>query len=103
MPPSAEHALPQLAELFDMLSDPTRLHIVLLLARGERNVTSLCEEIGQRQPLVSHHLGLLRMSRVIMGKRNGKQIIYSLQPNAKVSGGKLKIAVPPFSVTVDGV
>jgi len=100
---SPDQALTQLSDLFGLLSDPTRLKIVLLLAQGESNVTSLCTELKQRQPLVSHHLGLLRMNRVIVGKRKGKQIIYALETNAKTAGNKLKIALPPYHVTVEGV
>jgi len=85
-----------------LLSDATRLQIMLLLAKGESNVMTLCKEVKLRQPTMSHHLGLLRMNRLIVGKRTGKEVIYTLAPHAKAAGGKLKISVPPFSVTVDG-
>jgi len=98
--PSADSLAP-LAALCDLLSDRTRLRLVLLLAAGERNVTSLCDELHMRQPLVSHHLGLLRMGRLIVAKRAGRQVIYALADNAKSAGGKLKISLPPFSVTVE--
>src|SRR6185437_5231281 len=61
-------SLNHLCQLFRLLSDKTRLQIVMLLADGERNVTSLCEELKLPQPTVSHHLGLLRMNRVIVNK-----------------------------------
>ncbi|MGA2443527.1 MAG: metalloregulator ArsR/SmtB family transcription factor [Tepidisphaeraceae bacterium] len=70
--------LDQLVSLFRLLSDKTRLNVLFSLARGERNVTSLCEELGLPQPTVSHHLGLLRGNNVITNRRNGKQIFYSL-------------------------
>ena len=98
----SEEALASFADLFNLLSDPTRLRLVLLLAVGERNVSSLCEELEMPQPTVSHHLGLLRQNRLIVGKRTGKQVIYSLAANAKTAGGKLKISLPPYSVTVKG-
>jgi len=88
---SSDESLTELCQLFRLLSDKTRLQIVMLLAKGERNVTSLCKELGLPQPTVSHHLGLLRMNRVIINKRKGKQVIYGLDPsNGKASGGKLK-------------
>jgi len=97
-----DKSISDLADLYGVLSDKTRLQIVLLLAKGERNVGSLVEELKQLQPLVSHHLGLLRMNGVIVAKRNGKQVMYALAGNAKATNGKLKISLPPYSVTVEG-
>jgi DNA-binding transcriptional ArsR family regulator len=70
--------LDQLVSLFKLLSDKTRLNILLSLARGERNVTSLCEELRLPQPTVSHHLGLLRGNNMIANRRKGKQVFYAL-------------------------
>ena len=70
--------LEQLVSLFRLLSDKTRLNVLLSLARGERNVTSLCEELHLPQPTVSHHLGLLRGNNLISNRRKGKQVFYSL-------------------------
>ena len=67
-----------LAQAFKLLSDETRLKVVFHLARQERNVGSLCKILNLAQPTVSHHLGLLRMGRLILNRRNGKQVIYSL-------------------------
>ena len=102
MPRHSDEALTSFVDLFGLLSDRTRLRLVLLLAVGERNVTSLCEELKMAQPVASHHLGLLRQNRMIVGKRKGQQVIYSLTSNAKTAGGKLKISLPPYSVTVEG-
>ena len=66
--------LGNLCQLFRLLSDKTRLQIVMLLAGGELNVNTLCEELDLPQPTVSHHLGLLRMNRVIVNKRQGKKV-----------------------------
>ena len=99
---ASDATLTDLTNLFAILCDATRLRIVLLLAKGERNVTSLCKELKLGQPTVSHHLGLLRMQRLAVPQRKGKQVVYSLAPNAKGSGGKLKISLPPYSVTVEG-
>jgi DNA-binding transcriptional ArsR family regulator len=52
---------------------------------------------------VSHHLGLLRMNGVIIPQRQGKKVIYTLDPAVgKISGGKLKLAMPPFGVVIEG-
>lgn len=99
---SEEQSLNTLCQLFRLLSDKTRLQIVMLLSSGERNVTSLCEELKLPQPTVSHHLGLLRMNRVIINKRQGKQVIYTLDTTGRAVSGKLKFNSAPFTVTVEG-
>jgi DNA-binding transcriptional ArsR family regulator len=97
-----EQSLSNLCQLFRLLSDKTRLQIVMLLAKGERNVTSLCDELDLPQPTVSHHLGLLRMNKVIINKRHGKQVIYALEASSgKSSNGRLKFSTPPYGVTVE--
>ena len=99
---SSKQSTAELASLFDLLSDLTRLRIVLLLAEGESNVTDLCDQLDVSQPTVSHHLGLLRMSGLVVGKRKGREVIYALDAHAKVAAGKLKVSLPPFSVTLEG-
>jgi DNA-binding transcriptional ArsR family regulator len=93
--------LEPLVALFRLLSDKTRLNILILLSKGERNVTSLCEELGLPQPTVSHHLGLLRMSNLIGNRRNGKQVFYGLngQVESALVGG-LTIAMEEFDVRI---
>lgn len=73
-----------LVEVFKLLSDRTRLRILLLLAReGEMHVTALCDRLGQSQPAVSHHLALLRGSGpgpgLIEARRDGKHNYYSVR------------------------
>jgi DNA-binding transcriptional ArsR family regulator len=67
-----------LSRLFGLLGDPTRVRIVLLLCRGELNVSRLCEVLGMAQPTVSHHLGLLRRGGLLQTRREGKAIHYAL-------------------------
>ena len=86
-PLAAVQDLEQLTGLFRLLSDKTRLNILMLLAAGERNVSSLCDELGLPQPTVSHHLGLLRMNNVIGNRRSGKQVFYTLNGRVHVDGG----------------
>ena len=65
------------AQGFGQLSDPTRLGILTELARGPKNVTALCKALSLKQPTVSYHLGLLRMSRLVNGVRQGKAVVYT--------------------------
>jgi ArsR family transcriptional regulator, arsenate/arsenite/antimonite-responsive transcriptional repressor len=90
-----------LIEIFRLLSDKTRLNILLLLAGGERNVTSLCEELTLPQPTVSHHLGLLRMRNLISNRRDGKQVFYGLNGQVLPDGrAGLQIAAQSFNVMI---
>jgi DNA-binding transcriptional ArsR family regulator len=77
--------LEPLVGLFRLLSDKTRVKILLLLTKGERNVSSLCEELRLPQPTVSHHLGLLRSRNLITNRRNGKQVFYGF--NGEIDEG----------------
>jgi DNA-binding transcriptional ArsR family regulator len=68
-----------LAQLFKLLADETRLRILDMLgARKELCVRDLWERLGQSQPAVSHHLGLLRMAGLVDTRHEGKHIYYRL-------------------------
>jgi len=67
-----------MAQLFRVLGDKTRLRILMVLQQGELNVTGLCKKLGLSQPTVSHHLGILRMHRLVTPRRSGKEIHYSI-------------------------
>ena len=70
-----------LAHLFKLLSDETRLRIVVLLFQNrELNVRSLCGLLGYSQPAVSHPLALLKVSGLIACRREGKHNYYYLLP-----------------------
>ena len=71
----------QASEMFRLLSDRTRLSLLLLLADGEQNVGQLCTKLALPQPTVSHHLALMRMSGLLAKRRNGKQMIYRVNPD----------------------
>jgi DNA-binding transcriptional ArsR family regulator len=68
------------AELLRQASDPTRLAVLLLLARvGERNVSAMLAELGgASQPALSHHLAILRLGRLVEPRRRGRQNVYAL-------------------------
>jgi DNA-binding transcriptional ArsR family regulator len=60
------------AQGFGLLSEVIRLGIVKALTAGPKNVAALCKAVGANQPTVSHHLGLLRMGRLVIGTRKGR-------------------------------
>ncbi|HCD03622.1 MAG TPA: ArsR family transcriptional regulator [Planctomycetaceae bacterium] len=70
----------ELLQIFKLLSDETRLRILLYLGREqELHVTALCTRLDQSQPAVSHHLALLREAKLIEARRDGKHNFYSLK------------------------
>jgi DNA-binding transcriptional ArsR family regulator len=93
--------LDPLVALFRLLSDKTRMQILMILARGERNVGSLCDELRLPQPTVSHHLGLLRSKNLILNRRNGKQVFYALDGRVAVDpAGQMSIQTPNFHIRI---
>jgi DNA-binding transcriptional ArsR family regulator len=68
----------QAALLLKQVSDPTRLHIILVLAEGEKHAGGICKALKQRQPATSHHLALLRHGGIIAPRRQGKNNFYAL-------------------------
>ncbi|QDU46385.1 HTH-type transcriptional regulator KmtR [Symmachiella dynata] len=69
-----------LVQVFKLLSDETRLRILLYLTQqGELHVTALCDRLGQSQPAVSHHLALLRVAGLIEARRDGKHNFYHVR------------------------
>ncbi len=68
--------LRELASGYAMLSDQTRLGILRVLARGPMNVTRLSKALKRKQPIVSNHLGILKMGRLVVGTRRGKEVVY---------------------------
>ena len=79
--------------LLKHVSDPTRLQVILLLAGGEQHVGSLCEQLGQSQPAVSHHLALLRHGGVIAPRRQGKNNFYSLTDKGERLSQVVKVLI----------
>lgn len=81
-PPTGEPAGPQLraaAATFDLLSAPTRLHLMWLLARDEFDVGSLAERTGATVALVSQHLAKLRLAGLVTARRDGRRHIYAVE------------------------
>src|SRR6516225_3621357 len=81
-PEVSDQSVRELAQVFKLLSDETRLRILFYLAlspNAELHVTDLCQRLGQSQPAVSHHLALLRVSGLIESRREGKHNFYSVR------------------------
>jgi DNA-binding transcriptional ArsR family regulator len=69
----------ELAELFGVLSHPLRIRIVEELHGGEKDVNSLAEILQISQSGVSQHLSVLRANRLIVERKQGRNVFYHLR------------------------
>jgi DNA-binding transcriptional ArsR family regulator len=72
-----DDAIDQLADLFHLLGDPTRLRIVLACLAQPTAVGEIAATLALSSSLVSHHLRLLRAARIVKAERQGKQVFYA--------------------------
>ncbi len=68
----------ELAEVFHLMGDPSRLSILLVVLDGPRAVGEIAAATGLSASLVSHHLRLLRAGRLVRAERRGKQVFYTV-------------------------
>ena len=67
-----------LAEFFRVFGDSTRIKILYALSKAEMCVCDIAELLGVSQSAVSHQLQILRASRLVRYRREGKTVFYSL-------------------------
>ena len=82
---TASDKLTELADMFHLMGDPTRLSILFACLDRPRAVGDLAVETGASASLVSHHLRLLRAARIVRAERDGKHVYYSAA-DAHISG-----------------
>lgn len=73
-----ETELYDLAELFKMFGDSTRIRILYVLSEAEVCVCDLAEALNMTQSAISHQLKILKQSKLVKNRRDGKSIFYSL-------------------------
>lgn len=71
--------LDAVAELFAVLSEPTRLRILQMLQGGPANVTQIVEQTGLKQANVSKQLGILFSAGIVGREREGLQVRYAIR------------------------
>ena len=74
---NSDNNIAQLADLFHLLGDPTRLRIVLSCLPAPIAVGDIATQLQLSSSLVSHHLRLLRAARIVKSERQGKQVFYT--------------------------
>lgn len=79
----SELTLDQLEEataILKAIAHPHRMAILSLMEEGQKlTVTEIQKRLGLEQSVVSHHLGILKDKGVLISKRDGRRIIYSLR------------------------
>jgi ArsR family transcriptional regulator len=68
------------ARYLKALADPMRLRIIQCLQGGPLIVTDVCDQVGEDMANVSHHLGVLRHAGLVSGAKQGKYVVYALEP-----------------------
>ena len=76
-----ENTLYDVAELFKNFSDSTRIRILYCLIDNERSVSEIANLLNMNQSAISHQLRVLKNSKLIKNRRDGKTIYYSLDDN----------------------
>lgn len=81
----------RIAEMFKALCDENRIKILKLLQSGEKCACHLNEEINVSQPTMSHHMKILCDSGIVVGRKEGKWMHYSILPEgARLAADVLK-------------
>ena len=75
---SNEDLLIDMAELFKVFGDSTRIKILCVLFQEEKCVSDICQAVQMGQSAVSHQLRLLKQARLVKTRRDGKVRYYSL-------------------------
>ena len=75
--PDEEHLF-DLADLFKVFSDTTRIKILFALMGRELCVADIAEETGTTQSAVSHQLRTLKQAHLVRFERDGRNVVYSL-------------------------
>ena len=86
-----ENALYDVAELFKIFGDSTRIRILSALAQAEMCVCDIGEVLNMTKSAVSHQLRILRQAKLVKNRRNGKEIFYSLDDDHVLSIIKLAL------------
>lgn len=75
------------------VAEPTRLRILLLLARGPHHVGQLAKLLDIPMPNMSHHLGVMRQAGLLDHDKAGRRVVYGVRPGATAPPGPGDLAV----------
>ena len=93
-----EHSDKKTAEMFKALGDENRIKILILLQGGEKCACVLLDDLHITQPTLSHHMKILCDSEIVVGRKEGKWMYYSIS----AEGAKNAASVLQSLTTVNG-
>ncbi|MDE6597846.1 MAG: metalloregulator ArsR/SmtB family transcription factor [Clostridia bacterium] len=74
----SEEKIAEMGARFKVISEPSRLKILLVLAGGELCVEHITQAVGGNQSAVSHQLKILKDNKIIKCRRSGKNVLYAV-------------------------
>ena len=83
-PKLMEKVFSQVAAYFNVLSEPARLRIMYSVCSGEKSVSEVVEMCGSSQANVSRHLVALHKAGILLRRKEGVTVYYSIADNATV-------------------
>lgn len=72
------------ADIFQALAHPTRIALVEALRGGEASAGTLIEQLGLEQANASQHFAVLRSKQIVVSRKEGNQVFYSLRDPALI-------------------
>ena len=72
------------AEIFQALAHPTRIAMVEMLREGEMSAGQLIEKLDVEQANASQHLAVLRAKQIVVNRKEGNQVFYSIRDKALI-------------------
>src|SRR5699024_4724521 len=76
--PINKEKIQSISKVFKVISDTTRLSILFLIPKEELSVGSIVLSLDKEQSAISHQLKILKYSRSVKARREGKGMVYSL-------------------------
>ncbi len=92
--------LGEMTDVFSALADPTRVKIAGILAGGQQSVGDIATACGVPIVNISHHLSIMRNSKVVKSEKKGRNNFYSLT-DVEVADGKMTIRKNGVCIMVD--
>jgi DNA-binding transcriptional ArsR family regulator len=83
-PQVMEEVFSRVAEYFNVLSEPSRLRIMYVVCSGEKSVSEVVELCGSSQANVSRHLSALHKAGILLRRKEGITVFYSIADNTTV-------------------
>jgi len=83
-PALMEKVFERVAQYFDVLSEPARLRIMYAVCSGEKSVSEVIQLCGSSQANVSRHLTVLHKAGILMRRKEGTTVFYSIADDATV-------------------